>query len=75
MSLCWHDYGDGEHATQYPAMFVIQRVRPWKWELTERVGVGDVSRRSWMVGERGTYKTLRAAKEAADVIARDKAAG
>ena len=75
MNLLWLYYGDGEYATQYPAGFVILRRRPWKWELTEHVPWGHVREGRSERADHGEHKTLRAAKAAADVIARDKAAG
>ena len=62
MSLCWHDYGDGEHATQYPAGFVIQRRRPRLWALFETVPRGRGSE-CWQENlNHGEHVTLWAAK-------------
>ena len=67
MNLNWHDYGDGEHATQYPAGFVILRMAPGLWALSETVPRGHGSKR-WNEGvDHGEHKTLKAAKAAAEL--------
>ena len=59
MSLCWYDYGDGEHATQYPAGFAVQRIRPGLWALFETVPRGHGSERWQEQVDHGDHNTLR----------------